>query len=66
MISDGRGPWLGHESGETTHHYVEANLATKEQALATLQETAISTRPYRPPEDLLTFLAHSVMRSEPT
>jgi len=26
--------WLGHESTATTHQYVEANLAMKEQALA--------------------------------
>lgn len=30
--------WLGHESPTTTHHYVEANLAMKEQALAKLQD----------------------------
>ncbi len=28
--------WLGHESSETTHIYVEADLATKESALAKL------------------------------
>ncbi len=30
--------WLGHESPITTHHYVEADLAMKERALAKLQE----------------------------
>ena len=30
--------WLGHESSTTTHHYVEADLAMKERALAQLQE----------------------------
>ncbi len=29
--------WLGHESPTSTHQYVEANLAMKEQALAKLQ-----------------------------
>jgi hypothetical protein len=30
--------WLGHESPATTHHYVEADLAMKERALARLHE----------------------------
>lgn len=48
--------WLGHESTATTHQYVEANLAMKEQALARLQEPAnLSTR-YRPPGELRHFL----------
>ena len=29
--------WLGHESMNTTHRYVEANLAMKEKALARLE-----------------------------
>ena len=28
--------WLGHESPVTTHGYVEADLAMKERALATI------------------------------
>lgn len=30
--------WLGHENPTTTHHYVEADLAMKDRALARLQE----------------------------
>jgi len=30
--------WLGHESTETTHLYVEANLAMKEKALSQIEE----------------------------
>ncbi|WP_441006728.1 hypothetical protein, partial [Acidithiobacillus thiooxidans] len=30
--------WLGHENPATTHHYVEADLAMKDRALAHLQE----------------------------
>jgi integrase/recombinase XerD len=33
--------WLGHESVTTTHHYLEADLNMKEQALATLQPPAL-------------------------
>jgi integrase len=29
--------WLGHESPTTTHHYVEADLAMKDRALARLK-----------------------------
>ena len=32
--------WLGHESMNTTHRYVEANLAMKEKALARLEAKA--------------------------
>ena len=31
--------WLGHESIETTHVYLEADLATKERALQKLTPT---------------------------
>jgi site-specific recombinase XerD len=48
--------WLGHESPNTTHRYVEADLAMKETALARLQEPATRLRRYRPPDELLTFL----------
>ena len=40
--------WLGHESANTTHPYVEANLAMKEKALA--------RRRYRSGDELLEFL----------
>lgn len=48
--------WLGHESIATTHRYVEANLAMKEQALARLQEPANLPARYRPPDKLRQFL----------
>jgi site-specific recombinase XerD len=48
--------WLGHESANTTHRYVEANLAMKEKALARLQEPKTRMRRYRPGDQLLKFL----------
>ena len=48
--------WLGHESPATTHQYVEANLAMKEQALARLQEPEAKLQRYRAPNPLIDFL----------
>jgi site-specific recombinase XerD len=48
--------WLGHESTETTHHYVEANLAMKEEALAKLEEIQTEEVRFRAEDDLLRFL----------
>jgi integrase/recombinase XerD len=48
--------WLGHESIQTTHQYVEANLAMKELALSKTQALPISRMRYRPREKLLQFL----------
>jgi site-specific recombinase XerD len=48
--------WLGHESPTTTHHYVEADLAMKDRALARLQEPDTKIRRYRAPNSLLDFL----------
>jgi len=48
--------WLGHESPNTTHRYVEADLAMKEKALARLEEPRTRFRRYRPPDALLRFL----------
>jgi site-specific recombinase XerD len=48
--------WLGHESPTTTHHYVEADLAMKERALARLQEPDTNIRRYHAPDSLLEFL----------
>ena len=48
--------WLGHESPDTTHIYLAADLAAKERALA---KTAPSNAPqgrYRPSDRLLAFL----------
>jgi integrase/recombinase XerD len=48
--------WLGHESVETTHVYLEADLAMKEKSLA--KTTAHDGTPgvYKPPDALLGFL----------
>jgi len=48
--------WLGHESPTTTHHYVEADLAMKERALARLHEPDAALRRYRAPDSLMEFL----------
>ncbi len=48
--------WLGHESPVTTHHYVEADLAIKERALARLQEPEAKIQRYRAPDSLIAFL----------
>ena len=48
--------WLGHESPVTTHQYVEANLAMKEQALAKLHEPDTILQRYRAPDSLIGFL----------
>jgi len=48
--------WLGHESPVTTHHYVEADLAMKERALAKLREPDAKIQRYRAPDSLLDFL----------
>ena len=48
--------WLGHESPTTTHQYVEADLAMKQQALAKLQEPDAAVQRYRAPDSLLEFL----------
>ncbi len=48
--------WLGHESPATTHHYVEADLAMKERALARLHEPETKIQRYRAPDSLIAFL----------
>lgn len=48
--------WLGHESTGTTHHYVEANLAMKDEALARLSDIPTEDVRFRPKDDLLRFL----------
>ena len=48
--------WLGHESLETTHQYVEANLAMKDEALSKLEEIPIRKVRYRASDKLLQFL----------
>jgi site-specific recombinase XerD len=48
--------WLGHESMNTTHRYVEANLAMKEKALARLEPLGIKIGRFRAPDALMRFL----------
>lgn len=48
--------WLGHEHVETTHGYLEADLATKERALAKLAPVAGQARRFKPDDSLLVFL----------
>ena len=48
--------WLGHESCQTTHQYVEANIAMKEKALARVREPDIRRVRKSESEDVLRFL----------
>jgi site-specific recombinase XerD len=48
--------WLGHESMNTTHRYVEANLAMKEKALARLEPPDTKMTKFRAPDALMRFL----------
>ena len=49
--------WLGHESIETTHIYVEADLATKERALEKPEPVEGRFARYRAGDELFAFLA---------
>ncbi len=48
--------WLGHESVNTTHRYVEADLAMKEKALARLAEPDGYESRFQAPDPLMQFL----------
>jgi integrase/recombinase XerD len=48
--------WLGHESIETTHKYVEADLATKERALDRIAPKDQKARRFKPDDKLMAFL----------
>ena len=49
--------WLGHESPATTHIYLDANLALKEQILAKVGTwDGTKTGRYRPEDPVLKFL----------
>jgi len=48
--------WLGHESPQTTHLYVEADLGMKEQALQKLQDPSTKPFRFRASDRLLAFL----------
>jgi len=49
--------WLGHETTQTTHMYVEADLATKERALAKLAPAGQPVSRFKPGDALMSFLA---------
>jgi site-specific recombinase XerD len=49
--------WLGHENIQTTHGYIEADLAIKEQALQKLAPAGQTTTRFQPDDALLAFLA---------
>jgi site-specific recombinase XerD len=48
--------WLGHENLNTTHQYVEADLAMKERALKAVTPPKTKTHHFRPDDQLLRFL----------
>ncbi|MBL8485328.1 MAG: tyrosine-type recombinase/integrase [Rhodocyclaceae bacterium] len=48
--------WLGHENPLTTHAYIEADLAMKERALATIALPQTRRARYHPSDALLEFL----------
>jgi site-specific recombinase XerD len=49
--------WLGHESVETTHCYVQADLAMKERALEKLAPIGAPARRFKADDTLMAFLA---------
>ena len=48
--------WLGHEDVQTTHVYLQADLAMKEKALAKVEEIQTEGIRFRAEDDLLRFL----------
>lgn len=48
--------WLGHESIQTTHIYLHADMAMKERALARATKGQVVPKRYRPTDQLLAFL----------
>lgn len=48
--------WLGHESPETTHIYLQADLALKEKILDKTKPLNVKASRYRPSDKLLQFL----------
>jgi site-specific recombinase XerD len=49
--------WLGHESLETTHIYIEADLQMKQKALEKVEPAGQAFRNFKPSDDLLAFLS---------
>lgn len=48
--------WLGHETTQTTHQYLDADLETKKQALARLKSPKTGRTPRSRPADIVQFL----------
>src|SRR5208282_2373569 len=48
--------WLGHESTQTTHGYIEADLALKEKALKKVAPAGQKTKRFQADDELLRFL----------
>lgn len=48
--------WLGHESIETTHVYIDADMATKERALEKLAPAEAASFRFKPSDSVLAFL----------
>ncbi len=48
--------WLGHQSEETTHIYLHADMTIKERALARVPTSTTTLGRYRPADDLVAFL----------
>jgi site-specific recombinase XerD len=48
--------WLGHESIVTTHHYMQADLEMKKQALNRMKEPKVGSPRFKPQADVLAFL----------
>ncbi len=49
--------WLGHESIETTHIYLESDLDTKEHALSKLAPAGAEIPRFKATDEVLAFLA---------
>lgn len=49
--------WLGHESIETTHKYMVADLEIKRKAMEKLNETTDDAFNYKPGKSILAFLS---------
>jgi integrase/recombinase XerD len=48
--------WLGHESTQTVQHYLHADMALKERAIARTTPPGVPAGRYHPPDQLLAFL----------
>ena len=48
--------WLGHESAETTHVYLHADMQIKKQAMDRTRPVEVPKGVYRPDDELLAFL----------